>query len=476
MADTVAETRFRRSIADEYFRLAYPGYRLGMFETNSGTETAHLYFQPVKDAVCPECGKHCSKKHSTVNRIIRCAPRDGFCRVFLHVPVRRVRCDCGCRRMEAISWLDSHARISHKLTALIQADLRDGDTNSTVAKRYGVDWSTVKRLDKAQLEHCFSEIDMRGVKHLIMDEFSIQKGHRYATIVMDADTHRALWVCKGKSGNDVKVFFEELKAKGLADRILSVSMDMNACFPGLVKQYLPNARILYDLFHVLQMFTRDVLVAAKKHCQERVNQQLSLLDQAAKQATAGNDPLTSEVRHRLRAELKNQRAILTSSQWVLVKPQDNLEADEFEKLRTLRENNQLLADLYPIADLLRNIWKTKGAGEVSRLVFEVQQLLLTIARTHDFAPARAFANMLKRRIDGILYAGLFGYGSCPLEGANNAIKVVKRVAFGFRDFEYFKLKIYARLPGKRRNPYKFLTRSLAVTKQGLYRCCFHTNS
>lgn len=305
-----------------------------------------------------------------------------------------------------------------------------------------------------------------------MDEFSIQKGHRYATIVMDADTHRALWVCKGKSGNDVKVFFEELKAKGLADQILSVSMDMNACFPGIVKQYLPNARILYDLFHVLQMFTRDVLVPAKKQCQEAICQQLSNL----KHNAAGSAPLPEDVRYRFRADLKEQKKLLTSSQWVLVKPQDTLDSDEFEKLHNLRKNNQLLADLYPIADLLRNIWKTRGAGNVSRLLHEAQQLLSTISRTHDFQPARTFSKMLRRRSEGILYAGVYGYSSCPLEGANNAIKVLKRVAFGFRDFEYFKLKIYARLPGKRQNPYKFLSRGLAVTKNGLYRCCFHTNS
>ena len=68
--------------------------------------------------------------------------------------------------MEVTSRLDSHARICHKFIAFIQPNLRAGATKSTVAKSYGVDWSTIKRLDKELLEHCFSEIDMRGVKHL----------------------------------------------------------------------------------------------------------------------------------------------------------------------------------------------------------------------------------------------------------------------------------------------------------------------
>ena len=45
--------------------------------------------------------------------------------------------------------------------------------------------------------------------------------------------------------------------------------------------------------------------------------------------------------------------------------------------------------------------------------------------------------MLGRRAEGIVNAGKFKRGTGPLEGANNAIKVLKRMAYGFRDFEYF---------------------------------------
>ena len=91
--------------------------------------------------------------------------------------------------------------------------------------------------------------------------------------------------------------------------------------------------------------------------------------------------------------------------------------------------------------------------------------------------------MLLRRLDGIINCGRYGYGSGsgsgPLEGSNNAIKVLKRTAYGFLDFDYFRLKILARLPerGYARSTllYGRLNRSLAVTKAGLFECCFHTN-
>lgn len=72
-------------------------------------------------------------------------------------------------------------------------------------------------------------------------------------------------------------------------------------------------------------------------------------------------------------------------------------------------------------------------------------LCWAIARTHGFKPARDFGDMLLCRLDGIINCGRYGYGSGPLEGSNNAIKAL-RTAYGFLDFDYFRLKILACLP------------------------------
>ncbi len=76
--------------------------------------------------------------------------------------------------------------------------------------------------------------------------------------------------------------------------------------------------------------------------------------------------------------------------------------------------------------------------------------------------------MLSRREEGIVYAGQFKRGTGPLEGANNKIKVAKRLAFGFRDFEYFVLKIKSLFPGKGISPWGGLPDCAAVLKSGLW--------
>ena len=465
------------SAGDHYFRDCYPGYRLSRYIPDEDSETLILELEPTGLCRCPKCGTLC-KPHQTWIREIKDAPRDGYANVILRVPVRQVRCPCGRFCMESVPWLDTYSRLSNRLVALVQSDLREGDTVRTVARRYGLDWSTVRKLDKRQLEFCFEKMELQGLKHLIMDEFAFKKGHTYATIVMDAETHRAIWVGRGKAGDDVRPFFEALQTAGVAENILSVSMDMNACFPSLVKQYCPKAVVLYDLFHVLQLFTREVLIPAKQRCQKDVIARLTALD-TPKGTTEPLSPEELKINAELRAVLKAEKALYTSAQWVLVRSYDDLENDDLEKLEKIRKTNQLLSDLYPIADLLRNLWGQKKKCEAIELIERIHAICLAIARTHKFEPARSFAKMLKRRFDGIIHCGRFGYGSGPLEGANNAIKVLKRDAYGYRDFEYFKMKILARLPGKiptRSNArYSSLRRSVAVTKEGLFNCCFHGN-
>ena len=234
----------------------------------------------------------------------------------------------------------------------------------------------------------------------------------------------------------------------------------------------------------------NVLVPAKKRCQDAVLKRLDSLDTPPKPAKKKGEDATPEEpvviskeileQHaQERKHLTEQKELLTSCLWVLVRSFNDLDNDDTEKLNKLRDNNQLLADLYPIADLLRNLWTEKNRCEVFKQIRHLMGLCWAIARTHGFKPAHDFGDMLLRRLDGIINCGRYGYGSGPLEGSNNAIKVLKRTAYGFLDFDYFRLKILACLPerGYARSTllYGRLNRSLAVTKTGLFECCFHTN-
>ena len=99
--------------------------------------------------------------------------------------------------------------------------------------------------------------------------------------------------------------------------------------------------------------------------------------------------------------------------------------------------------------MLRTVWKTRDENEARSLLNNVIEVCKAIADEHGFKAIRKFANMLTRRADGIVTAGQVGYGTNILEGANNTAKVIKRVGYGFQDFEYFSLKLKSAFPGKR---------------------------
>ena len=86
-------------------------------------------------------------------------------------------------------------------------------------------WETVKAIDKSALERQLGPMQLDGVELLLIDEFAIQRGHRYATVIVDAPTKRVLWVGRA----DLRPFFELLGPAGCR-RLKAIGMDMNgAC-------------------------------------------------------------------------------------------------------------------------------------------------------------------------------------------------------------------------------------------------------
>jgi len=115
------------------------------------------------------------------------------------------------------------------------------------AKWHGLDWKTVKALDFRHLVRTLAPVDLSDVRVIAMDEFAIQKGHRYATMVVEPSRKRVLWVGRGRSRADIRPFFELLGKDGY-ERIQAVAMDMNSAFDLEVKAQCPNAEVVYDLF------------------------------------------------------------------------------------------------------------------------------------------------------------------------------------------------------------------------------------
>ena len=149
-----------------------------------------------------------------------------------------------------------------------------------VAAFFGLHRHTVKAIDKAHLTETLGPPDLSGLEVLTLEEFAIQKGHRYATVFVDPRRKRVLWVCRGRGREDIRPFFEAPEGRA---RLKAVVVDMNGACEEEVRAQCPQAEIVYELFHVVAKYGREVVDRVRVDEAKRLRE-----DQPARQVVKGS--------------------------------------------------------------------------------------------------------------------------------------------------------------------------------------------
>ena len=167
--------------------------------------------------------------------------------------------------------------------------------------------------------------------------------------------------------------------------------------------------------HVMKNFTQDVLKAAKtkslQDCKDRISKRQKELKTKKKGVLSDQAQRECEDLQRQLDGLNSKAKHLNGAEWLMVRQQSSLRDNSKLRLQMLREDNQLLADLYPIADMIRKIWNRRMLEDSKHLIKTTRLLLLQIARAHRFKSAKSFAMMLARRMEGIMHAGRLGFNT-----------------------------------------------------------------
>ena len=367
--------------------------------------------QPTRLPTCSGCHQPCTTIHEYCQRSIRDLPILGRV-VRLNVELRRVGCSTCGKRMESVRWLDRYSRMTRRLAdAVIQACQRLPTLH--VAELFGLHWDSVRLLERRALQDALEKLPKAQPRRLVMDEFALLKGHRYASVVLDADTRRVLWIGEGRSRAAVRPFFEALGAEGCA-RIEAVAMDMNTAFDLEVRQHCPQARVVYDLFHVIAKYGREVI--------DRVR-----VDEA----------------NRLRHD-KPARKVIKQARWLLLRNPENLKREDQQvQLQDLLAANQSLMTIYLMKAELKALWSPDTAWGWR----SAWKQWLRLADESAIPALQQFAKRLTGYWRGILSRVRWPMHTGQLEGINNRIKVIKRMAYGYRDSEFFFMKIKNDFPG-----------------------------
>jgi transposase len=353
---------------------------------------------------CSCCGSTDVIKRGSFKRILKTIPI-GNKPVFLEVNVPRVLCfSCLCTRRININFAEKRKRYTKSFAKLVLL-LAKSMTLKDVAAFLRVGWDLVKDIYKRYLKKRFSKPKLSKLKCIAIDEISIRKGHKYITLVMDLKSGAVVYVGDGKGADALDDFWKRLKASRA--KLKAVSTDMGPAYVSAVRENLPGVPLILDRFHVVKL----------------MNEKLA------------------HIRRSLYRELKDTmcKKVLKGSRWILMKNPDNLSKkhDEQERLREALRLNEPLATAYYMKEDLRQIW-TQPDKEAAKKVLESWT---ETAMSSDIQQLVKMGKIMALHRRSILDWYDHPISSGPMEGTNNKIKTMKRQAYGFRDMEFFKLRI-----------------------------------
>jgi len=363
-----------------------------------------LYFHLVRaQDRCAHCKSFRVVKKGFKVRQLRTLPI-GRKRVFLVVKMRRFYCQqCHRIRFEDLGIAERRKHYTRVLERYVM-DLCMMMSIRDVAEHTGLHWATVKAIDRRRmLRHVPTASDLRKLRFLGIDEVSVRKGHRYLTTAVDLERGRVVYIGEGRSEQSLAPFLKRLRR--LKAPLEAVALDMWRPYVRALRSRFPQTALVYDSFHILSDYARML------------------------------DALRSE---ETRASQGLMKKVIKGSRFLLLKGQERLTITAKEKLQQLLQLNQRLLKAYVLKEELRRLWGFNSKKEAERFLLD----WINKAFQSGIKKLILFARRILKHLEGILNYFRYPISTAMVEGINNKIKVIKRKAYGYRDIEYFKLKIY----------------------------------
>lgn len=360
------------------------------FDPKAGRIDFKVGFSSGAKFPCPNCESQEQGVHDTRNRTWRHLNFFQY-QAFLHADLPRVRCsECGKTKQVTPPWSRPGSGFSLLMEALIVVLAKQMPVRA-VAGLLGLGDGQIWRILDYYVEAAREREDFSLVQSVGLDETASRRGHNYISLFHDLEERRLLFACEGREKTVVEAFVKDLEAHGgQAENIESVCIDMSKSYVAGVGEFLPNAEITFDPFHVMAIVNKAV-------------------DQVRRQE-AKTEPLLKKTRY---LWLRN------------------------EANRTQRQQEHF--DSLPKSRL-----KTARAWQIKTTLQEVYQQCKTLTEAEEalgrwynwairsrLEPMKEAARTIRRHWDGILswFDGHLNNGG--VEGTNSIIQAAKARARGY---------------------------------------------
>ena len=385
-----------------YHTLGLTGYHHERTEFREGA----VYYHVRKKREARRCA-HCHARwihlvmNGAITRTFHALPvgrRKQF--VVLHGHFQQCR-RCGGNLREPIDFAQGKRR-RLKVFERYVVDLCHIATIKHVAILLGVGWDMIKAIFKNHLARRFERRKLSRVRYIAVDEFAIRKGHQYMTVVLDLETGAVLHAHEGRDAAALIPFLEKLRRKRA--KLRAVAMDMWPAYLRAVQLVFPHVDVVHDPYHVVAIVNRAI----------------------------------DATRRDLYRHLSGQeRQVLKGSRFLLLRGMEHLPPHSLERLMELMEINEPLYQAYLLKEDLRMFWNLPSAGAAETFLLSWMDQARTLGLKHFIK----IADMMENHIAGLLAYFRHRISTGPIEGLNNKIKVLKRIAFGYRSFRNFRIRI-----------------------------------
>jgi len=361
--------------------------------------------------VCPCCKAELSHSHDNRWITIQDVPL-GRKKCVWRVKRHRVLCTCSLNvHVEFMPFRSRHHFLTQRFVDFIEQTLCSKMfTVADVARLFELDYGVVYKIDHEVLLRLIQQVEIPDPIHISVDEKSFKKGHSYVTIVTDTDTKDVIWVSAGNKKESLDQFFVAIGADR-CQKIRTVAKDLHQPYALSCKEFIPQALEVPDPFHVVQ----------------RLNQ---AIDESRKELAVGSVlPV-------------NRRKTINNMQWILRYRQENMRPQHLAGLETLAKINEPLFKAYLHKEVFYEFFEFKPTEIIEAKEFLVRWIVG--AFQIGLKALTSFAEYLGRHTEILLNIVKTQRSSAISEGINRKISVIKGMAYGYKNIQYFMLKIMQR--------------------------------
>lgn len=377
-------------------------------EPNAEKGILHLHCRlTVAAAICPCCQAVTLTIKEHKDRCVRDLDWSAM-RTFVHFKIRRFECEqCGVRfteELQSVGWRRHQTRrfeeeVYHRC---LQSDKK------AVAETFHLSESTVHGIFKHYAKRTVQAQSTDAIVRILgIDEIAIKKRHKqFALVISDLERRCVIAVLYSREQAELIRWFSLLSQEQI-QAIRTVSMDMWRPYRSFVERYLPHADIVADRFHVMKQL---------------------------------NDQLSKARRQIQRTADEETKAALKGCRWLLVRNRESLSETQRQQLQVALDADSDLRQAYLLKEEFRLIFERIHDQDRARRFLEAWMLKVEFANNKYLL---AFVNTLRNWFQPILNYFDKRITNGFVEGMNRAIRLVISRAFGYRNFDNFRLQILA---------------------------------